>query len=285
MSQDEMEKAFLAAAEIAKKLPKNLQEVGFQRALDQLVGGQPVARVPLSQQRSPRADGGPKAASPTAELLGKINRTAYPDMGATARVADRALKVLHLAHQDHGVDGLTAADIAEILSQKFRLPVKANSVTKALERETNTVDLRSGPGGSRMFHIMVPGEDYLKSLREGGTLPEGSRPAKSGPRRRQARSPEAREEVTPKSPKERGKPSAPRKAKGRPGPKASVTQLIEGGFFRSARTIAQIQEELRHRRGHSYSVQELAPALVRSVRDGSLARGRNQTGQYEYTAA
>ena len=76
-----------------------------------------------------------------------------------------------------------------------------------------------------------------------------------------------------------------KKVGGRPGPKAAIGQLLNSGFFRSARTISEIQEELQHRRGHGYSVQELSPALVRSVRDQSLSRERNSEGQYEYSQA
>src|SRR3546814_12910828 len=38
MAGSDIEKAFLEAAEIAKKLPKNLQEAGFNRAIEQLLG-------------------------------------------------------------------------------------------------------------------------------------------------------------------------------------------------------------------------------------------------------
>ena len=38
MSEADIERAFLRAAEIAQKLPKNLQEAGFNRAIEQLLG-------------------------------------------------------------------------------------------------------------------------------------------------------------------------------------------------------------------------------------------------------
>src|SRR3546814_19270306 len=38
MAGSDIEKAFLEAAEIEKKLPKNLQEAGFNRAIEQLLG-------------------------------------------------------------------------------------------------------------------------------------------------------------------------------------------------------------------------------------------------------
>jgi hypothetical protein len=296
LSQTDLEKAFLAAAEIAKKLPRNLQETGFQRALDQLVGSSatpaPAGRARIARRASGTAPGERSSreverTGAGEELLQRIDRTAHADVGATARVADRALKVLQLAQETYGVDGLTAAEIAEILSMKFRLPVKANSVTKALEREAKTVDMRLGPAGSRVFHIMEPGEKYLQSIRTGSAMskaPTATEKARRSTRRE--RLPQRAKEVDATA-KKHGKNSraVPRNSRGRPGPKASIGQLIDNGFFRSARTIAEIQEELRHRRGHSYSVQELAPALVRSTRDGTLSRARNKGGQYEYTAA
>ena len=146
MAGKDLEEALLEAAEIAKKLPGNLQEAGFNRAADELLG---KARRVSGQRRSGAAgrDGAGKTADArdVSGLVEAIDRTAYPNVGATRRVGDRALKVLQLADQDHGVGGLTPSEIATILSQKFRLPTKANSVLKALGRETETVGVRSGP--------------------------------------------------------------------------------------------------------------------------------------------
>ncbi len=289
MVDKNLEDAFLQAAEIAKKLPKNLQEAGFNRALEQLLGktdskppGGGGARGRSGKQKQKTSD---EAERPDFDqLLDSIDRTAYPDVNATTRVADRALMVLQLAHQDHGVDGLTASEITTILSRKFRLPAKVNSVSKALEREVGTVDVRAGTGAARVFHIMAPGEAYLKELRSGEQI--------SQPRRQKAKSntakgssPKSGSKKKATSKKKTVKKKSGKKAAGRLGPKAAINSLIESDFFQSARGIAEIQEELRHRRGHSFSVQELSPALVRSVRDGSLARQRNDSGQYEYTQA
>jgi len=294
MVKTDLEKTFLAAADIAKKLPKTFQEAGFNRALDQLLGRQGPTGSVRQRSGTPRTREGDRISvdrSGIAELMDAIDRTSYPDVGATGRVADRALKVLHLAHQDHGVDGLTAADIANVLSRKFRLPVKANSVTKALERETDTVDARSGPGGSRVFHIMAPGEAYLDRLRsEGGSGRQRKtalrRPASKGLKAASQERTEQRKAAVNQAQKKKGAMQAAKnKAAGRPGPKTAIGQLVSAGFFRSPRTISDIQEELQHRKGHRYSVHELSPALVRSVRGESLSRDRNEAGQYEYTEA
>ncbi len=293
MAGKELEKVFLEAAEIAKKLPKNLQEAGFNRAVEQILGKE----KPALGSRQSRGGGRAKTDEIAddrniAELVEAIDRTAYPDVGATERVGDRALKVLQLAHHDHDVDGLTAGEIATILSRKFRLPTKVNSVLKALDRETNTVDVRSGAGASRVFHIMAPGESYLEGLRSGEAVGRGCRSSargttkKAGGRKKaKVEKAAARQKATGKMKVATEKTSTRKKVAGRPGPKAAIGQLLGAGFFRSARTISEIQEELQHRRGHGYSVQELAPALVRSIRDESLSRERNSEGQYEYSQA
>jgi hypothetical protein len=291
MSDTDIEKAFLRAAEIAQKLPTNLQEAAFNRAIEQLLGSpMPSPTAPRGARLNsgpPRQAGGQTTRDITA-LIDSIDRTAYPDMGVTARVGDRALKVLHLANQDHTVDGLTAGEIATILSTKFRLPTKQNSVLKALERETDTVDVRGGAGASRVFHIMAPGEAYLAKLRSGTIATANPRPAKKAVAKTKQRSSAVSESNgggTARPNVRDHKNTSGRKASGRPGPKAVLGQLLQAGFFKSPRTIATIQEELQHRRGHTYSVQELSPALVRSVRDQSLTRERNESGQYEYREA
>jgi hypothetical protein len=290
MPDSDVEKAFLAAAEIAKKLPKNLQVAGFNLAVEQLmgkIGGNPAAgRARETAGRALKASKQGIDIPEYGALFNAINRTKHPDVGATPRVADRALKVLEVAHKEHGVDGLTADQIAKILSEKFRLPTKANSVAKALVRETSMVDVRGGVGGtSRVFHIMEPGEAYLTRLRsgdEGG----GSRGATAMPSARPAKSHKSRSRkkasARAKAPKEK---SIGKRAAGRPGPKAAIEQLLGAGFFSSARTISAIADHLRDQWGHSYSVQELSPALIRSVRDKSLKRSRDKAGQYEYNEA
>src|SRR3546814_20410668 len=125
MAGSDIEKAFLEAAEIAKKLPKNLQEAGFNRAIEQLLG------TPVAPNKGPQHSSGSKNRRPSekrqkeqtgaADLVDSIDRTAHPDVGATSRVADRALKILHLPDQIPGVDGLSANEIATIRSEERRV--------------------------------------------------------------------------------------------------------------------------------------------------------------------
>lgn len=287
MAQGSPEDAFLKAAAIAEKLPKHLQEIGFNRALDHLLGSSRDLQGSAGGKGSRVVTGG--AVDRTGGLIARIDRTKYSDIGATARVADNALKVLQLANDDLDTDGLTALEMSDVLTKKFRIPVTPNAVNIALERETGTVDVRVVEGIKR-FHIMASGDEYLKKLRSGESV---SRIRRAGGGKR-ARQPNVKQDETksetPKAPKTSGR-KAPghgaqsKRASGRPGPKAAVTELITRGFFAGPRTIAAVQEELRHNRGHVFSIQELAPALVRSIRDGSLKRARDTQGQYEYSVS
>ena len=289
----DLQEAIQKAAALAKQVPENLQEAAFNRALDQLLGGASGSQLPA---RRKAAAGQPHDEEPeTDDFLEKVDRTKYPDIGATARVADRALKVLALAQDDYEVDGLTGAQIADILTKKFRLGVTANTVTMALQRETDTVDVRNR-NGVRVFHLMAPGEDYLKRLRAGEVTGQrrarATSSAKRGARQKTASekapnkqngSPPAKSDKAPPD----KKVVAAKKASGtgRPGPKAALEQLLNSGYFDTPRIIADIREHLRHKRGHTYTLQDLSPTLVRLVRDEKLDRDRNAAGQYEYTRA
>lgn len=167
----DLDKLFAQAAAIAQKLPENLQEAAFNRALDELLGGPKHG----SSARTKKSSGRTKNVKPekntaqteSNDFIDAIDRTKYPDIGSTNRVADRALKVLHLANEDLGIDGLSASQIAEALTKKFRLPATTAAIRMALQREAQTVDVRASQDGRNRFHIMAPGDDYLEKLRAG----------------------------------------------------------------------------------------------------------------------
>ena len=63
-----------------------------------------------------------------------------------------------------------------------------------------------------------------------------------------------------------------------------VEQLIEDGFFAQGKIIGDVIGHASQNMGHTYKVNDLAPAFVRLVRQQKLSRKQNQDGQYEYTA-
>lgn len=282
MADDPTKRAFMEAAEIAKSVPKHLQEAAFNRALDHILGkdaraaragdSQPAAREMVQR----RGD-----ADEFSRLLDSINRTKHPDVGSTTRVADRALKVLELVHETYGVDGLSAPQIADILTKTFRLPVKVSAINMALEREVESVSTTRNTTGTKQFHLMAPGEEYLRRLRSGEMTGRRRKRARSIPNVKTSRGSAQPAEFGQQKKKE--KSATTKRSASRPGPKAAIGKLLTSGYFKSARIITQVQEELSSNLGHKYSVQELAPALVRSLRDETLKRKRNASGQYEYT--
>ncbi len=125
MSSQDLESWFIQAAAIASKLPKNLQEAAFNRALDHLMKtGSPTGVSPAAAPRTIKSQGAATndtQPSGAAHLVSAIDRTRHVDVGETSRLADRALKVLDPALQHYSTDGLTAGEIAEILTKTFRL--------------------------------------------------------------------------------------------------------------------------------------------------------------------
>lgn len=288
----DLQDAIQRAAELAKLVPESLQEAAFNRALDQLLGA--GAAAPRAAQTGAAAKRTQQEMPQTVDFVDRIDRTKYPDIGATGRVADRALKVLQLAQDDYDVDGLTGAQIAEILTSKFRLAVSANTVNMALQRETGTVDTRLR-GSTRTFHLMAPGEEYLRRLRA-GQIAGQRRTGRAAPSQKRAAQIKKGEKVlstpsatAPEEPSQKNQAgntaTSGKKATGRPGPRVALEQLLSAGYFDSPRTIADVREYLQHKRGHNYTLQDLSPTLVRLVRDQKLDRERNESGQYEYTRA
>jgi len=79
-------------------------------------------------------------------------------------------------------------------------------------------------------------------------------------------------------------PIRPQKKSGRPGPKAAIAELAQTDFLLSGKTVTEIQQYLKKKRGHEYGANELSISVVRLVRDGILEREQNENGQYVYTA-
>ncbi len=286
----DLDKIFAEAAEIAKKLPENLQESAFNRALDELLAQTdhkpPAKKKAASRKQVPSKTNPGAEARKSENFLDAINRTNYPDIGDTDRVADRALKVLQLANDDLGIDGLTASQIAEILTKKFRLTANANGINMALQRESQTVDVRTGEDGKNIFHIMAPGEDYLEKLRSGEIEPRARRSSKAATKKAVSKKTKKKTATRKKASNGKGAGKKTNKSGSKSlGPKAAISKLIDAGFFKNPRQISEIQEELKHNKGHTYSIQELSPTLLRCVRSETLSRSRSESGQYEYSEA
>lgn len=285
---EDLKAAFKEAAEIAAVVPESMQEAAFHRALDQILGASAqgaeatkdsTRRRPAGVKKSPEEA---QTADAAAQLIDGINRTAYPEIAAASKVLDRALAVLRLASRDFGIDGLTAPEIAKVLTEKFRQRTTRQAVTQALSAAHTMADT-GRRGRTTVYRIMQPGEDYLDA---GGSKSQPTeRPARQS-RRGRRRQPKGGQSAGTSRTKTKARTAATPRTRGarRRGPKTVVGELIDEGFFRQPKTMAETQEQLRHKKGMRYTLQDLSPTFVRLLREGRLDRDRNDSGQYEYSS-
>jgi hypothetical protein len=283
------------AAEIASHAPEHLQEAAFNRAYDQLSGGDSSSGGYGRQQKQPgrtRSTTPKKASAPEQEkgddpatvLINSLSRTDHPEITGAARALDRALYLLQVAEADHGIDGMTAPQIAKVLTDKFRQSVSRQAIGQALDAAGKYVDRTPQPGAAAIYRLMAPGEEYLAA---GGATAEEAKPGSSGGSQRKQRSrPRATAKTKPKAKTEAGRTpstaSSTRKRSGR-SPKGLIEELIAEGFFAEPRTIGAIQDRLRHKKGVQLKATDLSPALVRLLRQNALDRERDESNQYEYS--
>src|SRR5690606_3593944 len=124
MANEELKKAFEEAAEIAKIVPKELQEAAFRRALDELLGVRSGTSQPSGRPSPSRTQRKGKEKQEATEedpdgLERVIDTTKHPQIFDAKRVLEKSLLLLRAANDDYGVDGLTAPEIASILTNKF----------------------------------------------------------------------------------------------------------------------------------------------------------------------
>ncbi|MCF1457190.1 MAG: hypothetical protein LPH21_06380 [Shewanella sp.] len=78
--------------------------------------------------------------------------------------------------------------------------------------------------------------------------------------------------------------NTPKRASGDGAP-ATLTKLVEQGFFSKPKSIKDIVEHCEHNLARKFKSNEFSGKLARLVRDGTLKRSKNTDNQYEYTSA
>ena len=104
---------------------------------------------------------------------------------------------------------------------------------------------------------------------------EGTPPSKKTSHRRKARAKTSDGE----------KPKAKRKVSSGTSASATLTQLAEGDFFKTPRTIRAIIEHCRNNLARSFKQNEFSGKLGQMVRKEELTREKNANNQYEYKKA
>jgi len=270
--------AFKRAADIAAVVPQAMQEAAFHRALDEILGAEEPA--PRQKGRHARAEDprdNPPTADPAKRLVDAINRTAHPEISGATKVLDRALAVLRIAARDFDIDGLAAPEIAKVLTEKFRQRTSRQAVAQALGAAHTMVDTGKR-GRITVYRIMQPGEAYLDA---GGSETTTDEKGQKTPTRRTKRTSSSRGRTKRLKSETPTQPTAARTSRRR-GPKTALGELIDEGYFGEPRTMNEAQQQLRHKKGLRFTLQDLSPSLVRLLREGRLDRDRNASSQYEY---
>ena len=279
MKKKTVAELIVEASEAAKLAPDHLQEIAFSKAFDVLSegsatqsgtvtsGGQPKR----AQSKTPSKEKGDSGA-----LLDALNRTAHPEINHGQSGLDNSLRLLRAARDDLGIDGLSAAEISRVLTEKFRARISRQAVRQALNDAGRYVN-RDKEGSVVMFQIMGPGEAYLDKPKEAGAKAQAKG---NNTKKKVSTKPKAAKKAAKYS-KETADSSS--KSKRRVGPDAALRQLYDDGFFSSVRTIGNITEELKHSHGRAYKSSEMSPVLLRYLRNGDLKREKNKDNQYEYS--
>lgn len=285
----DLKELFKQASEIAQQVPPNMQEAAFNRALDLLTAGtektQQLAHIPPKATRSATGLASTvtkdESGDSTARLLNQIDSTQHPGVISATKILDRALMVLKIALDEHGMDGLTPASIATVLTDKFRVSASSATVGTALSRAPSLVN-RVPNGGGFSYRIMAPGQAYLNALANPDSSAAHRAVAPRG-RRKATPKPEARvDNAAAGAPRESAPRSARRGSAGTLGPKPAVLSLIAEGYFDTGRTVQAMQAHLKTKKGFSFDPTQLRVALLRLVRDRALDREENSDKEYEY---
>lgn len=278
----DMKEIFRQAAELAQQVPENMQVAAFNRALDLLTDSddssmernQPPVQNKIATETTRQSRTKARDQTSVATLIASIDTTQHPAVASTTKVLDRALMVLQIALRNHQVDGLTPPEIAQLLTEKFRLNTSRQAVSMAISPATTLVN-RVPRGSGYEYRIMGPGEEYLTRLGSGRNSPTQTAVKKSNrPKRRAKKSARA---SGPLSEMQAGTSKSKR-----PGPKQILETLIAENFFDSPRNIAQMIEHIRHRYARTYKATDLSPALTRLRRADKLDRTKNGKDTYEY---
>jgi hypothetical protein len=184
----------------------------------------------------------------------------------------KSLALLRVAEKELAVEGMSAPQIATVLNDKFRWRVTRQAIGQALDRAGRMVESRK-VGAARVFRLMSDGEAWLDTAADQRAKTRTSRGA-SAKRKSPAKMSPAK-----KSPAKKGPASARRV-----GPKAALQKLISTGYFAQPRTISAMRSKLEEESALIFKATDLSPTLVRLLREGVLARSKNEDGQYEYAA-
>ncbi|HNR31682.1 MAG TPA: hypothetical protein PKI11_12410 [Candidatus Hydrogenedentes bacterium] len=246
MPDPDMKRIFQEAAEIAKGLPRGLQEAAFNRALDVLLGG----------------------GTDTTEEEADDTRRIFALPGSRT-LLDTSVAAINLVADRLGIEELDADEVAEFLEEKVGPHLNEGMVGRALD------------GADSMFRTIAsvnPLQTFSHPLEEDQAQDTRDTPKKKAGAKR--KKPAAKGAKSPG--KTKGKSETKRASVN--GPTQVIVDLVKRGFFASARTASQVALYL-NRQGFNFTVYQLTPVLLHLIRAGLLQRRTDAHGQYVYEKA
>ena len=135
MSND-VAKLVKEAAEAAKHAPEHLQEAAFNKAFEAL---QAQASNTIGASKAPKEPRHKTARTSKnkhdgeGRSIDELNRTDYPEIDHDSTALVNSLRLLLAAKNDLDIDGLTGAQIAKVLTEKFRFRITPQAIGQALE--------------------------------------------------------------------------------------------------------------------------------------------------------
>jgi hypothetical protein len=268
---NELKELYRRAAEIAAEVPESMQEAAFNKAVEHLTGyatvhpsptGGGPTQVPLqpiaSQAAAAQLDVNQE------DWQSQFNSVGHPEVSEASTVLDKSLHILSIAWRDHGIDQLSPADIATILSEKYRIPAQAGQISDKLGKVAGRLVERRKVGKGFEYKIMLPGEQHLS----------GQSPLKTTRKKSSTRKSTIKATSGTSKPKSRN---------GKPGQKEYLVQLLDAGYFDEPRTISDVIAYAAKTKAYSYKTTDFAMPLLRLMRDGKLTRDRDDDGQWEYS--
>lgn len=121
----------------------------------------------------------------------------------------------------------------------------------------------------------------VKLLEQFMTTSAPAAPAAAAPAPRRGRPPGSGAKTA--APKAAKAPKAPRK-RGKMGATAALQKLIEAGFFKAHRTIADVTAASKDKLGVEIPVTNFSGPLMRFVNEKKLQRAKNKDDKFEYWA-
>lgn len=294
MSKKDYAKIAEIASEAVKNLPEHLQAAALQKIMDDMLldGKVPVQVLPEKSEKTSKGKKKQAQSSGKSETLQEfLNRVNPPNNNV------KYLGIVYHLEVNKGNQEVSNKEVEDAWPGKVPANPRVNKAEcfkKAwLRNGSISTKFQTSITGEDLIKKMLSGEnvdDLLKGTKrkntkkkvDGEEKTEGATKKKTHVKKKTAKKSASKTTSNkPTKKKENNKNTFP-KAAGRPGPGKILTALLGDGFFKKPKTIKEIVDYLRTKKGYTYRVEEMSTPLLRLLRKGLLEREQNKDNQYEW---